>query len=403
MSPVRDTNLHKALRDGSISNGVSLPDVRSIKDLSGKRVLLRISCNVPLDADGVVENDFRLRRALPTITYLREAGARVILVGHIGRDPNDSLQPVYEWFSDRMGLVFAESVAEAHEYIADEKGANLILLENVRQNPGEKNGDRTFASELASLADVYVNDAFPASHRQHASISVLPELLPAYAGLQFLREVDELTEARTPQTPALAILGGAKFETKLPLACELMHTYDHVLLCGALAHPILQERGYTIGTSLMPEEPNDEEVRSIEKLARVDRILIPSDVRVKRGDRVETIPPDAVQQNDRIVDAGSQTVDQIDSLLATRAAVLWNGPLGEYEHGFTEASQGVARSIAEHDATSVVGGGDTAAALNDTDTFDAFDFVSTAGGAMLTFLKDGTLPGIEALRTQNNE
>lgn len=372
----------------------TLPDITSVKALAGRYVLVRAALNTPL-VHGAVANNFRITRALPTIEYLAAHGARVIVIAHIGRDPEETLRPVYEAMLPSIpSLRWCDDVVGARaRHERDQQGdGDVLLLENLRSHEGETKNDPAFAASLASLASLYVNDAFADSHRAHASIVTLPTLLPSYVGTSFIREHAALTRAEHPDAPSLFILGGAKFETKLPLVSAYLKRYTHVFIGGALAHDIWRARGYELGRSLV----SDVDLQG-HSIVDAPNLLLPIDVTVEGPDYIRVTTPDAVQPDEMIVDAGPKTVDMLANYVYAARAILWNGPLGNYERGFETATKRVAEGIADADGASIVGGGDTVASIESLCIGDRFGFLSSAGGAMLAFLRDGTLPGIEAI------
>lgn len=362
-------------------------------ELRGKRVIVRTDFNVPMQ-DGEVTGDFRILKALPTIEYLRDAGARVILMSHIGGENGKTLALVATYLSRFMHVVFVSDIksAETRHMIDTLHNGDVVLLENLRNDPGEKNNSHEFATLLASFGDIYVNDAFSASHREHASIVSLPKLLPAYAGLLMEEEIQGLQHALHPVHPFLFILGGAKFDTKLPLIKKFLTIADYIFVGGALAHSILKERGYEVGHSFIASPAPD-----VSDIATNPKIHIPSEVVVRNGDAVEVKQIREVTATDSIVDAGKGTIADIKQLIDKVSYVVWNGPLGAYEDGFDEGTQAVAELISRAKADSLVGGGDTLTAIHKMGVEDGFETISTAGGAMLEFLVQETLPGIEAL------
>lgn len=372
----------------------SLPQLKDAGDLKGVRVLVRASLNVPIDDDDEVINQFRLTRGLTTIKYLVAQQAKVIVVGHIGRDSDETLLPVYRNLLRHLDVSFTYDVTgeETQSCIAGMEDGQVVLLENLRQDSREIANDAAFARELADLADIYVNDAFSVSHREHASIVGVPQYLPAYAGINFVHEYEELTKAMQPSSPSLFILGGAKFDTKLPLIEAYLKIYDHVFVGGALANDLFKAQGHEVGESLISDADLSDGY-----LLRQQNLLLPPDVVVVGLDGAYITTPDDVALNESILDAGPKTVEMLDGYIKDAKTILWNGPLGNYEVGCDEATLGVARSVANADAYSVIGGGDTVAAIEALDLQDKFSFLSTAGGAMLTFLETGTLAGVEAL------
>ena len=354
--------------------------IRDIKVFENIPILVRAALNVPVE-NGKVVNDYRLRRALPTIRFLAERGARVVLIGHLGDKGTETLKPVAEALGDltRGVLFFDETVgARARSAVRDLAPGNILVMENLRRNNGERTNDYAFAKGLASLSDVFVQDCFDTCHRSHASIVGVPKLLPSYAGLLLEEEIRELSRALSPKRPSLAVIGGMKFSTKEAVLSALLKTSTHVFVGGALANGFLKASGQKIGKSLV----SGADEKSIKKLLSNPKLIL---------------PVDSVVVNEVIVDHGPGTVEALAELVARAKSILWNGPLGKYEDGFTGATDGFARAVANSKAYSVVGGGDTVAAIERLGLLPRFSFVSTGGGAMLAFLANGTLPGIDAL------
>src|ERR1035437_6057979 len=385
--------------------------IKDIEVLKGVKVLVRVDYNVPV-ANGVVVDDFRIRKSLQTISFLKEKGARIILISHIESGEKTSsgepsLQPVADQLK-KLGVTctFVDNYRNANIVVETLVDGDIVLLENLRVNPGEKKNDPAFAKALASLADIYINEAFPVSHRAHASVVGVPGFLPSYAGFVFADEVAHLSAAFTPKHPFIFILGGAKFETKLPLIEKFMKNADKVFVGGALANNFFKEKGLNVGTSLIsPEDFN------LKRYFNDPKLLLPIDVVVSDGTDVPKIKRIVeVSDGDTIMDAGPKTTALLQGLLSEKPAqVLWNGPLGAYEKGFKQPTIDLAKAIAEssaHDGVNtIVGGADTLATISDIKevtgkTIESdFSFVSTGGGAMLDFLANGTLPGIEALNS----
>lgn len=377
----------------------TLTDIEYLKDV---RILLRMDFNVPIK-DGKVVNDYRIRMGLPTIQVLQKAGAKVIIISHIEVKEGevDTLKPVASSLQNLgIPVKFVDNVKNAAKEIAEMKSGEYILLENIRHSAGEKTNDSAFAKELASLADIYVNDAFAVSHREHASIVGVPKYIPSYAGLQFEKEVKELSRAFSPEHPFLFILGGAKFETKLPLLERFIRSADQIFVGGALAHDFFHDRGYELGKSLVSETNFD-----LTKYSASGRILLPVDVVLSDG---RVVAPDTLSKADRIVDAGPKTLEILKTAIDSAKFILWNGPAGYYEGGFKNGTLEIAKMIASRstggigdavseDAVTIIGGGDTLAAIAELSIENRFTFVSTAGGAMLDYLAKGSLPGIDAL------
>lgn len=362
-------------------------------DLKGKYVVLRASLNLPV-ADGVVTNEYRLKQALPTLRYLNEAGARTIVVGHIGRDPEETLMPVYETLAKHIpvqwgGVLGTDECTARRELMAD---GDLLMLENTRQDDRYKDLDQQYDEQLAALGDLFVFDAFPVAHREQASTTGIAQHLPSYAGLTMLNEVQQLGAMLEPTSPSLFLLGGAKFDTKMPLVEKYLELYDHVFIGGALMNDVFKAKGYEVGVSKL----SDTDLTGAAFLDHPN-LIIPIDVLVSgpAGDRVCT--PTEVQPDEAMLDIGPETVKLLVPLIDQAASILWNGPFGNYEGGYGEATDAVAQLVADSSATSVLGGGDTVAAVEKLGLNDQFTHVSTGGGAMLLHLEHGTLPVIEAL------
>lgn len=369
-----------------------LPTISDIKDLTGKRVLLRASLNAPVQ-DGRVTETFRLEAAVPTLEFLKNAGAKVIVIGHIGREPEESLRPVYEATGLLTALRWGGPLSDARSVVGSLQNGEAVLFENLRQDARESEGSDDLAKELAALADIYVNDAFSDSHRKHASITGVPKYLPSYFGLSFMREYEALEKVMRPQHPAVFILGGAKFETKMPLVQRYASIYDRIFIGGALANDFFKAKGYEVGRSLISNID-----LSGSPLVADHRLVLPVDVVVDGSGHKREVGARAVLPEEMILDAGPTALKDIENLLDGAKTILWNGPLGNFEKGFSLGTETLARAIAKSPAYSVVGGGDTIAAIRSLGLQDRFGFMSTAGGAMLVFLETGTLPAIDAVK-----
>ncbi|GMQ95073.1 MAG: hypothetical protein BMS9Abin13_183 [Patescibacteria group bacterium] len=371
--------------------------LRSIKEagkLRGKRVLLRLGLNAAIK-NGKVMGGFRLQKVIPTIVFLKKKGAKVIIMGHIGRERTQSLKPVADYVSKMTKIRFVPDLHDKNlpDIIANMKEGSALMLENLRSDLGEVKNTAAFARYLASLGDIYVNDAFSASHRKHASIVSLPKLLPGYAGLHFEEEIKHLSLVKKPSRPFLFILGGAKFSTKMPLMKKFFRIADYVFIGGALANTFFKEQGFETGRSLA-----DEDDFNLGTLLRSKKLVLPSDVVVKNRRSVFVKKPQEVAVDDTITDAGPETIKELKRLVSLSKFVLYNGPLGNYEEGFEKGTAELLRVIAKSRAITVVGGGDTLTLVSALKLHNKFTFVSTGGGAMLDFLAEGTLPGIEALQ-----
>lgn len=366
-------------------------------ELKGKRVLLRTGMDLPVDDNGNVSDIFRLERSLPTIKFLSKCGARIIIASKIGHKPKEqiSIAPVAEALKKYVPVVFIPDLTgiAVQQAVAAMKDGEMMMIENLQRDTREIAGDDSYAKELSRLADIYVNDAFPSAHRGSATMVGVPKFLPSYAGLLMRDEVTAIDAARAPQNPSLAILGGAKFETKAPLIKSLLEKYDCVLIVGALANDVFKARGLSVGRSLVSKElPGDDILSNPHFLAPVDVTTETSDgqVRVKK--------PGDVESDDKIVDIGPDTVAMLAPLIESAKFILWAGPTGMYEAGYIHYTQGIAELIAKSDAQKVIGGGDTIAAIEATGVpQENLGFLSTGGGAMLEYLLKGTLPGIAAL------
>lgn len=367
-------------------------------NVRGKYVFLRASLNVPI-IDGIVQNQFRITRGLATLQYLVSHGARVIVAGHLGSDGAASVAPIADLLSQYVPAVFSNEVlgAQTTQLRDSLKDGEVLILENLRSDVREKKNDSTFAQGLATLADIYVNDAFPASHREHASLSAITNFLPSFAGLNFIHEYEELTKSLKPSSPSLFLLGGAKFDTKMPLVEKFLDIYDNIFIGGALANDFFKAKGLEVGISLVSDVSL---VKS--PLLRNTKIILPVDVTVEKGGTSRITTPDDVHTDERIVDIGSETVTVLEHYIAESKMILWNGPFGNYEHGFDKQTIATAERIADAGAYSVIGGGDTVAAIESLSCQEKYNFLSTAGGAMLTFLELGTLPAIEAFKNAPN-
>ncbi len=375
--------------------------VRDIPLFENIPILVRAALNVPLE-NGRVTNDYRLRRAIPTIRFLAERGAKVVLISHIGEKGTETLEPVARALETLVPRVsfFHETIGSgARAAIRNLAGGEILVLENLRRHAGERANDPAFAKELALLADVFVEDSFDTCHRRHASIVGVPTLLPSYAGLLLEDEIAALKGALAPEHPALAVIGGAKFSTKEAVLTTLLDTYDHVFVGGALANDFFKADGKQVGKSLVSDSDPDR----IKKILANPKLVLPVDSFVAPANESVT-PAEAhvaaigqIAQDEIVLDHGPATQALLHELAQPAKSILWNGPLGNYEKGFVGTTDACARAIANSSARSIIGGGDTIASIERLGLLSRFSFVSTGGGAMLEFLSAGTLPGIEAL------
>lgn len=392
-----------------------LRTLASLKNLKGKRVLLRVDFNVPVGKGGEISHDadLRLRASLPTVERLAAHGAKVIIVSHLGR-PNGwekkcSLAPVAAHFAKLLGhriLFVGDSLVDAPDKVVGKletlEPHDVAMLENVRFYPGEEKNDPALVRALASLADVYVNDAFAASHRAHASTAGVARRLPAYAGHLMEAEVKNLSRLlKRPARPFVVMMGGAKISTKLPTLKRLLVSADRVLIGGGLANNFFVAQGLEVGKSLV--DPG--EVKLAKELLKNRKISLPTDVLVatstRETARARYCRPDEVGKGEVIVDLGPETAREWVGLIRKARTIVWNGPLGLFEvRKFSHGTVALARVVAARSrgrAFGVIGGGETVQAAERTGMTGYIDHVSTGGGAMLEFLAGKTLPGVKPL------
>lgn len=372
-----------------------IPSLKNLSDLKGKRVLLRLDLNV-LVKDNEVAETFRIEQSLPTIRYLIEKEAKIIIISHIDKKEGGSLEPVARYlFKEfpRLRFLLDLNSAEAKAEVDNMLPGSLILFENLRNYEGEEKNDPEFARLLASFADIYVNEAFAVSHRHHASVEAITEFLPSYGGLLFESEISRLSEAFAPEHPFLFIIGGAKFETKIPLIEKFIPLADNIFVGGALANDFFKAKGYFVGDSVVSEHPLD-----LKKYLDEKKILIPEDVRTQHKGFRYLKDPTEISVNEKIWDIGEKAEKHLKELIKEAKFIVWNGPVGYFEGGSAGGTHFVAKTLAEASARVIVGGGDTLAVIHELNLISKYSFVSTGGGAMLDFLANGTLPGIEALK-----
>jgi len=375
--------------------------IKTIKNLRGKTALVRVDFNVPIK-NGKILDDFRIKKALPTIKFLQKKGAKIVLISHLGEDGKQSLKLVAN-------------------YIKKIIGKNVVLLENIRRYAGEMKNDLNFAKKLAKLGDFYVNDAFSVCHRAHASIIGLPKYLPSYAGFQLEEEIENLSKVvKNKKHPFLFILGGAKFSTKMPLIKKYLKLADYVFIGGALLNDFLKAKGYEVGKSLV------DNTKGIKNILKSKKLILPIDVVVKNAtnsamaESVASRKVNEVKKNEIILDVGRESIKMIEPYIKKSKLILWNGPLGKYENGGDKATKKILKLVLKSKSQVVIGGGDIVTVLsklesrltdgqarnparnashNDAGGYKLKPnvFVSTGGGATLDFLAHGTLPGIKML------
>lgn len=379
-------------------------------DVKNKRVLVRCDFNVPLDEDGNITDDLRIRAALPTIQYLLDHGAAVILCSHLGRpkgkpNPKYRLDPVARRLSELLGREVRKLDAvvgpEVTQAVQAMKPGDVLLLENTRFEPGEEANDPELSRKLAELADIFVNDAFGAAHRAHASTAGVAEFLPAVAGFLMGREIEMLGNAlNNPKRPLVVILGGAKISDKIGVIENLLTKADRILIGGGMANTFFLAQGYDMGDSLVEPEAVDTAKSLLERGG--DKIVLPVDVVVADAFSADAntriVAPNEVEPGWRVLDIGPRTVELFRSFIRSAGTVIWNGPMGVFElPPFAKGTFAIARALAESDAITIVGGGDSASAVQESGVANAITHISTGGGASLEFLEGRELPGVAVL------
>ena len=392
---------------------MSKATVRDI-DVRGKRVLVRVDFNVPLDSEGRITDDTRIRAALPTIKYLLEHNAKVILASHLGRPKGErkeevSLAPVAGRLEELIGRPVRKLDdcvgARVEEEVASMQDGNVILLENLRFHKEEEANDEGFARSLAALADIYVNDAFGTAHRAHASTAGVAQFLPGVAGFLMEKEIEVMGKVLSlPERPFVAILGGAKVKDKVGVISNLLEKVDVLIVGGGMAYTFLKAKGLEIGKSIVDLEKLDLAKELMEKAeAKGVIFLLPVDVviadRFAEDADTKTVPISEIPEDWQALDIGPETLQEFSQEIRSAKTVVWNGPMGVFEmKPFAEGTRGVARALADSDAVTIVGGGDSVAALEEMGFADKMTHVSTGGGASLEFLEGKVLPGVAALR-----
>lgn len=387
--------------------------VRDI-DVFGKRVLVRVDFNVPLDNEGNVTDDTRIRAALPTIKYLIGERAKVILMSHLGR-PKGTVQEKYSLnpVATRLGQLLGATVHRVDDCIGEQvqlavnnlAEGGVLLLENVRFHAEEEKNEQNFARQLANLGDILVNDAFGTAHRAHASNKGVAEFIPAVAGFLMEKEISMLSQVLgAPDKPFVAIIGGAKVSDKIAVIDNLLQKVDALVIGGGMANTFLKAQGFEIGKSLLEADKVDLATELLKKAKEQGvELLLPVDAvvasEVSKDAKAEVVSVDAVPAGLMILDIGSETVKNFGAKIQASATVVWNGPMGVFEmEPFAGGTVGVARALADSKAVTVIGGGDSAAAVEKAGVVDKITHISTGGGAALKFLEGQVLPGVATLQ-----
>lgn len=393
-------------------------NIKTVKDLDvkGKRVFVRVDFNVPLDENKIITDDTRIRAALPTIRLLTDQGAKVILASHLGRPKGQvnekySLAPV----AAKLSEILAKPVLFARDCVGEEaqkavnvlKDGDVALLENLRFHPEEEKNEPEFVRELASLADVYVNDAFGTAHRAHASTAGVAGLIPAAAGLLMEKELEYLGRALSnPVKPFVAIIGGAKVSDKIGVIENLLDKVDTLIIGGGMANTFLKAQGYHMGKSLVEEDKVGLAAETMKKAAAKGvNIMLPTDLtaaeRVAPEAQYKVVAKDQVPAEWAAVDIGPETAAAFAKVVKDANTIVWNGPMGVFEmEPFAKGTEAVAKAVAESGGTSIVGGGDSVAAVKRMGVAEKVSHISTGGGASLEFLEGRELPGVKALEKQ---
>ena len=389
---------------------------KSVKDVEvrGKRVLVRVDFNVPLDKQGQITDDTRIRASLPTIKYLVQEGARVILASHLGRpkgqvNPSYTLAPVAVHLSEQLGqsvILTEDCVGDAAMKAVNKlQDGQVLLLENIRFHAEEEKNDPEFARELASLAELFVNDAFGTAHRAHASTEGVTHYIPAVSGLLMQKEVEFMGNAlERPERPFVAIIGGAKVSDKIGVIENLLEKVDALIIGGGMANTFLKAQGFNVGKSLLEEEKVELAKQLIEKAkAKGVKLELPIDVVVAKAFEADaphrTVSVSEIQEDEMALDIGLASTERFEARISTARTVIWNGPMGVFEmDAFAKGTERVAQAVASSKGITIVGGGDSVAAVEKMGVADRMTHISTGGGASLEFLEGKVLPGVAALQ-----
>lgn len=390
--------------------------LKDLKDIKGKKILLRVDFNVPLDKNGEIEDDTRITEAIPTIKHLQKEGGKLIIMSHLGRPGGEIKEELrLTNVAEHLSKLLKKKVKKMNEVLSEDvkkeikkmKDGEIIMLENTRFRKEEKECEKSFTKELAALGDVFVNDAFGTAHRKHASTAGIADHLKAYAGLLMEKEINALSPIleEEPIRPLTMIFGGAKIDTKIDIIKNFIDKADYFLIGGALANTFLTAAGYNVADSLY-EEDKVEVAREImlECEKHHERFVLPHDVVVasKISDDVQTanIPIEDVLGDMKILDVGKWTAEKFANIVQDSGTIIWNGPLGLYEYdAFKKGTEIVANALAKHECVSILGGGDTADCIKKLNIpAESFTHISTGGGACIEFLSGKKLPGIEILK-----
>ena len=392
--------------------------IKDLGDIKGKTALVRVDINVPLDENKNVTDDTRIQAIVPTVNYLKEKGAKIVLMAHLGRpkgekNPEFTLAPVAKYMSKVFGeeIVFIPSVEEAKPYVEKLADGQIALLENIRYYKAEeaKDDDMTFAEELAKLGDFYVNDAFGAAHRNHTSTAKLAKILkPAVSGLLMEKEIRCLSQALdNPERPFTAVVGGAKVSSKIGVLENLLDKVDNMIIVGGMAYTFMKANGYEVGKSLVDDEKIDYCKEMMQKAKDLGKtLLLPIDTVVTKDFPnpidaeidVKTVSADQIPADMEGLDIGEKTRALFAEQVKTAKTVVWNGPMGVFENPvLAKGTIAVAKALAETDATTIIGGGDSAAAVMQLGFADKMSHISTGGGASLEYLEGKVLPGVAAI------
>ena len=391
-----------------------MKNIEEFEDLNKKKILLRLDLNVPIE-NKIITDTTRIDKILPTLDYLIKKKSYIIIISHIVRpkgkvDKNLTMLPVCEYLSNKLNknvkLIDQEIFDINPKNIFENENDKIVFLENIRFYEQEEENDEKFAEKLATLGEIYVNDAFSCSHRTHASIDKITKFLPSYCGIQMNAEVNALRKITSDiERPITCIIGGSKISSKISIIKNLIPKFDNIIVVGGMANNIIRYKGFNIGNSIN-ENDCDQIIDDIFSLANQNncKIFFPTDVAVgkKRNDKANIKNLNEIENDDIILDIGPKTIQLINSILENSKTVLWNGPAGYFENpNFAVGSNEIIRKIVDlkNKIYSVAGGGDTIALLNRTNSFKEFEFVSTAGGAFLEYLEGKEIPGIRALKS----